>query len=817
MRNFIRSMSLFLLAASGSAQCGAWDPGLGVPGVQGLIFAMARWDADGPGPLPARLVLGGGMSSAGPLVTSGIVTFDPATSTFQGMGAGVVGTIYSTVSLPNGSLLVEGQITAAGGMPVNGAAVWDGVQWSAPPFAIDNAYAWNGQAVVCGSGTIDVWDGVTRVSLGALSGSVFCAAEAPNGDLVIGGTFTSVGGVAANGLARWDGTQWTALQTPTNGPMSYILAVGFRPNGDLVIGGSFNVTTPNGQFRYLARWNGTSWLPFGTGPSYFVRCINSDANGDLLIGGEFTSVNGTQAPGFARWNGSAWSSVGGSVTGVVHAMLPWPAGGVYVGGTISAVGGQPARAFAHWTGSQWSVLPGIDEDVKTVLPLRDGRILVGGAFNKFGPAVARRVAMWNGTTWQALGSGLSGGPAGGWVLALAELPNGDIVAGGTFTTAGGSAIPNIARWNGSTWSAMGGGLNGYVRCLEVLPNGDLVAGGDFTSLGTTPATAVARWNGTAWSPMPGLFGSDIRRVLAMPNGDVVVTGGIGVLPSTAQVPLARWNGTTWSVIPTGGDGLFLDLAVLPNGNLIAAGTRRQFSPTVYAGLAEWNGVAWSSPLATPSQDAYSVAVHPDGRLVYVGPVGPALAVAVRVVDGGAATDLGYVTGAATCVRTTVDGDIITTGSFQYINQFASPYYARYSSTCRPTATVSGPGCPHAGGVPTLSARELPWLDATYRIDGASLPATSIAVAVTGFGAASTPIAGVLQPSHPSCTLWVTPDLLATALATGGTVTFATAVPSSPAIVGLSLHQQLLVLGLDSQLQPTDFSLSNALQLTIGTL
>ena len=117
----------------------------------------------------------------------------------------------------------------------------------------------------------------------------------------------------------------------------------------------------------------------------------------------------------------------------------------------------------------------------------------------------------------------------------------------------------------------------------------------------------------------------------------------------------------------------------------------------------------------------------------------------------------------------------------------------------------------------LFRSELPWLGASYRIDGASLPATSIAVAVTGFAAAAVPIAGVLQPSDPSCTLAVTPDLLATALANGGAVTFATAVPSSPAIVGLSLHQQLLVLGLDGQLQISEFSLSNALQATIGTL
>jgi hypothetical protein len=36
----------------------------------------------------------------------------------------------------------------------------------------------------------------------------------------------------------------------------------------------------------------------------------------------------------------------------------------------------------------------------------------------------------------------------------------------------------IARWNGTSWSALGTGMNGSVSALAVLPNGDLIAGGD---------------------------------------------------------------------------------------------------------------------------------------------------------------------------------------------------------------------------------------------------------------------------------------------------------------------------------------------------
>ena len=49
------------------------------------------------------------------------------------------------------------------------------------------------------------------------------------------------------------------------------------------------------------------------------------------------------------------------------------------------------------------------------------------------------------------------------VYALA-VSGSDLYAGGEFTTAGGSAANYIAKWNGSSWSALGSGMNGYCVC-----------------------------------------------------------------------------------------------------------------------------------------------------------------------------------------------------------------------------------------------------------------------------------------------------------------------------------------------------------------
>jgi hypothetical protein len=87
------------------------------------------------------------------------------------------------------------------------------------------------------------------------------------------------------------------------------------------------------------------------------------------------------------------------------------------------------------------------------------------------------------------------------VYALKVLPNGSLIAGGDFTTAGSVSVNCIARWNGSTWSALGSGLNSAgdfasVRSITLPPGGELVVGGTFTHAGNLPSSRFARWTET---------------------------------------------------------------------------------------------------------------------------------------------------------------------------------------------------------------------------------------------------------------------------------------------------------------------------------
>jgi hypothetical protein len=67
----------------------------------------------------------------------------------------------------------------------------------------------------------------------------------------------------------------------------------------------------------------------------------------------------------------------------------------------------------------------------------------------------------------------------------------DLYAGGGFTMAGGVAATNIAKWDGTNWSALGSGMNHGVSALAVSGN-ELYAGGSFTTAGGKVSAYLAK-------------------------------------------------------------------------------------------------------------------------------------------------------------------------------------------------------------------------------------------------------------------------------------------------------------------------------------
>src|SRR5207253_1276809 len=150
-----------------------------------------------------------------------------------------------------------------------------------------------------------------------------------------------------------------------------------------------------------------------------------------------------------------------------------PTGHLIAGGFFTSAGGvSGTHHVAEWDGAAWSALgTGFDDTVLALAVASSGDLYAAGNFLFAGNTSVRSVARWDGAQWVPLGAGLTL-PNGGGVFALAALPTGDIIVGGQFTTADGQGIQNIARWDGSSWSALGLGINGTVLSLGLIPNGD---------------------------------------------------------------------------------------------------------------------------------------------------------------------------------------------------------------------------------------------------------------------------------------------------------------------------------------------------------
>jgi hypothetical protein len=126
-------------------------------------------------------------------------------------------------------------------------------------------------------------------------------------------------------------------------------------------------------------------------------------------------------------------------------------------------------------------------------------LYAGGSFTTAGGIAANRIAKWDGSSWQPLGSGLEGGEYSMDVLGLITFDDGTgpaLYAGGRFTTAGGVAASSIARWDGSSWSALGSGTSPGIIALSVFDDGAgaaLYAGGGFLSAHDSRDSFLAKW------------------------------------------------------------------------------------------------------------------------------------------------------------------------------------------------------------------------------------------------------------------------------------------------------------------------------------
>ena len=467
--------------------------------------------------------------------------FDDRIARFGGgswnpLDGGVNDTVSATL-LFGGKILVGGTFTTAGGNPAPGLAEWNplGSAWS----PVSN-FAWNSsvitsvEALVISDGNLYVGgdfkdvgrnnanDYVTRrigtsapfVPIGSktvepLNGKVETVVISGT-DVYVGGSFTNAGNTpGADYIAKWDGTQWSALLSGTAGLNDTVYAIALQGN-DVYVGGAFQNAGGNIYANYLARWDGSKWTGLlsgtdGVGVNDTVYTIAFSGTSQLFVGGAFTSTTPVSLTHIAKANIV-------TTTGTVTTPVTWSG---LVSGTDGII-----------TGTVYTIaISGTD-------------VFVGGAFQNAGGITGTNyIARWDGNIWNAVGS-LNA--IKNTVRAIARSGN-NVYVGGDFIGAGGSGGPNyLARWNGNTWSPVGSptAINAQVRAIALSGN-DVYVGGNFTGAGGAGgANYVARWNGTQWTPLlSNTFGvySNVHTIALAPNGDVYIGG---VFNDTGQNPFA---------------------------------------------------------------------------------------------------------------------------------------------------------------------------------------------------------------------------------------------------------------------------------------
>ncbi len=353
--------------------------------------------------------------------------------------------------------------------------------------------------------------------------------------LIAGGNFSLASGVVAHGIARWNGSNWARVgNTPSTSVNGTIHSAAFAPNGDLYVGGSFT-TAGSTTANSIARWDGIRWHALGSGVDGTVQALAVDSKGNIYAGGDFSTAGGTSANAIARWNGVQWESLNTNASFTrIYALSVNEAGTLYAGGVFSSIGSTAANNVARWVGKEWRHMNSGVNGTVNAMAYRAGRLYIGGDFSATAGGTLNGIAEWDGNQWLPLKSGVDG-----LVLALAIAPNGKLYAGGDFTIAA-RGVTRIGMWDGSQWNPMDGGMNHDVSSIAVDSSGAIYAAGLFTMAGGESAAKITLWTGGQWNALAaGISGTPFA--LATPHTTVFVGGNFGMAGGIPAHNLATWT------------------------------------------------------------------------------------------------------------------------------------------------------------------------------------------------------------------------------------------------------------------------------------
>ena len=422
--------------------------------------------------------------------------------------------------------------------------------------------------------------------------------------------------------------------SPAGGAYATLSGTGFRDIISITVGG-----VPADDYYFLDDNELQFEIPAGAVGT--VDIVLTTDGGVATLVNAFTYDEALRTP-VMGWAGLSSLPSDGDIGGYVSKVVQDSRGSVYILGNFeNASANSTADFIARWNGASWEGIGsnGAGESIfdcdtsncdfidLVIAPNDD--IFVSGFFTLAGQSDPISIAKWDGTTWTAVGNE----PV--YIRGMAVDNEGHLVVTGDFENLSG--VPEadyIAKWDGDSWLALGsnGTGDGFLNAMGYLitagSNSSLYVSGEFTDVaGIVGNDYIAKWNGSNWESIgEHVIDGDEVDLLASSllvdstsGTDVLYVGGSLSWEDHEDLQVAKWDGTAWSALEGDSplDGYVNSLAQAPTGALVAVGQFGWRNEYSYSSIASWDGKSWR-PLG--SDDAYltSVVVTSDSRLIVGG-------------------------------------------------------------------------------------------------------------------------------------------------------------------------------------------------------
>jgi len=351
----------------------------------------------------------------------------------------------------------------------------------------------------------------------------------------------------------------------------------------------------------------TSFDP-GEGANERIHAMALQPDGKILIGGHFAVYDGVPISGIAR------IMPDGSLDPTFN-----PGAGA-VGQAISS-----PNITSSW--------------VNAIAVQADGRILIAGNFTTLDGAATGRIARLNtdGSIDPTFSVGTGANAA---VYSLALDAEGKILMGGSVTSINGTSSSRIARLNPDGSLDMGfmvgTGFDSEVFAIAVLPDGKIMVGGSFTSYNgaeVNKLVKLANNGGLDLSFDPPALESElgVRCMALQPDGKIIIGGSLleGNSQQWVCVMRVEADGTTDPGFAWTGESVMSQsvrtMALQADGRIVIGGNFFSAFETRFARLMSngamdqlFNANTGTSVTGEQFRLPYSLLVQPDGRILLSG-------------------------------------------------------------------------------------------------------------------------------------------------------------------------------------------------------